>query len=146
MANIMWKSSQNRWQCWFSQSNLTNIIQIIFNCGLTAWKPWWRHHMNNFPLYWSFVRGIHRSPVDFPHKGQWRRALIYSSICAWTNGWANSPDTGDLRRHGAHYGVIVMGIKIGMTHSGCDNIIKVQRYHAFVAILDLCQHCDYWSN
>ena len=26
----------------------------------------WKH----FPRYWSFVRGIHRSPVDSPHKGQ----------------------------------------------------------------------------
>ena len=28
----------------------------------------WRH----FPRYWPFVRGIHRSPVNSPHKGQWR--------------------------------------------------------------------------
>ena len=25
-----------------------------------------------FPRYWPFVRGIHRSPVNSPHKGQWR--------------------------------------------------------------------------
>ena len=25
---------------------------------------------NNFPRYWPFVRGIHRSPVNSPHKGQ----------------------------------------------------------------------------
>ena len=29
-------------------------------------------------------------------------------ICAWTNGWANNRDAGDLRHHGAHYDVIVM--------------------------------------
>ena len=23
-----------------------------------------------FPLYWPFVRGIHQSPVNSPHKGQ----------------------------------------------------------------------------
>ena len=23
-----------------------------------------------FPRYWPFVRGIHRSPTDSPHKGQ----------------------------------------------------------------------------
>ena len=27
---------------------------------------------------------IHRSPVDSPHKGQWRGALMFSMICAWT--------------------------------------------------------------
>ena len=40
-----------------------------------------------FPRYWTFVRGIHRSPVNSPHKGQWRGTLIFSSICAWINCW-----------------------------------------------------------
>ena len=30
-----------------------------------------------FSRYWSFVRGIHRSAVGSPHKGQWRGALIF---------------------------------------------------------------------
>ena len=33
----------------------------------------WKH----FPHYWSFVRGIHWSPVNSPHKSQWRRALMF---------------------------------------------------------------------
>ena len=61
-------------------------------------------------LYWTFVRGIHRSPVNSPHKGQWRGALMFSLICAWINGWVNNRKVGDLRRHRAHYGVIVMKI------------------------------------
>ena len=44
----------------------------------------------------------------FPHKGRWRGALMFSLICAWTNGWANDRDAGDLRRHRAHYDVTVM--------------------------------------
>ena len=27
---------------------------------------------SNGNIYWPFVMGIHRSPVEFPHKGQWR--------------------------------------------------------------------------
>ena len=42
-------------------------------------------------------------------KGQWRGAWMFSLICAWTNGWANSPEAGGLRRHRAHYDVTVMG-------------------------------------
>ena len=42
----------------------------------------------NISLYWPFVRGIHRSPVDSHHKGQWRGALMYYLVCTWTNGWA----------------------------------------------------------
>ena len=33
----------------------------------------WKH----FPRYWPFVRGIHRSPVNSPHKGQWRGAVLF---------------------------------------------------------------------
>ena len=54
----------------------------------------WKH----FPRYWPFVRGIHRSPVKFPHKGQWRLSLMFSLMCAWTNGWANNRDAAKSRR------------------------------------------------
>ena len=54
------------------------------------------------------VSGIHWSPVDSPYKGQWRRVLMFSLICAGTNGWANNRDAGDLRCHRAHYDVTVM--------------------------------------
>ena len=69
---------------------------------------WWRHQMNKFRRHWPFVRGIHRSPVNSPHKGQWRGALMFSLICAWIYGWVNNRDAGDLRRHRAHYDIIVM--------------------------------------
>ena len=68
---------------------------------------WWRHQMESFPRYWPFVRGIHRSSVNSPHKGQWRTALMFL-ICAWINGWVNSGEAGDLRHHPAHYDVTVM--------------------------------------
>ena len=61
-----------------------------------------------FPRYWPFVRGIHRSPVNSPDKGQWRGALMFSLICSWINSWVNNREAGDLRRHHAHYDVIVM--------------------------------------
>ena len=64
----------------------------------------WKH----FPRYWPFVREIHRSPLNSPHKGQWRGALMFSLICAWLNGWVNNHEAGDLRRHRAYYYVIVM--------------------------------------
>ena len=64
----------------------------------------WKH----FPRYWPFVRGIHRSPVTSPHKGQWRGTLMFSLICACINGWINNRKAGDLKRHRAHYDVIVM--------------------------------------
>ena len=64
----------------------------------------WKH----FPCYWPFVRWIHRSQVNSPHKGQWRGALMFSLICDWTNGWVNNRDSGDLRHHLDHYDVTVI--------------------------------------
>ena len=69
---------------------------------------WWRIKWKHFSRYWPFVRGIHRSPVNSTHKGQWRGALMFSLICVWTNNWVNKVDTGELRRHRTHYDVIVM--------------------------------------
>ena len=64
----------------------------------------WKH----FPRYWPFVRGIHQSPVNSPHKGQWRGALMFSLICVWINGLVNNGEAGDLRCYRAHYDVTVM--------------------------------------
>ena len=64
----------------------------------------WKH----FPHYWPFARGIHRSPVNSPHKDQWRGALMFSLISVWRNGWVNNREAGDLRRYLAHCDVTVM--------------------------------------
>ena len=74
---------------------------IILHDDVIKWKY--------LPRYWPFVRGIHRSPVNSPHKGHWRGVLMLSSVCARINAWVNNREAGDLRRHRAHYDVIVMG-------------------------------------
>ena len=61
-----------------------------------------------FPRNWPFVRGIHRSLVNSPHKGQWRGALMFSLICARINAWVTNRKAGDLTCHHAHYDVILM--------------------------------------
>ena len=66
----------------------------------------WKH----FQRYWPFVRGIPRSPVNSPHKGQWRGALMFSLICTWMNDWVNNRKAGDLKHHRAHYDVMVMNM------------------------------------
>ena len=76
------------------------IVDIKGHDDVIKWKY--------FPRYWPFVREIHRSPVNFPHKGQWRGALMFTLICARMNGWVNNGEAGDLRRYLTHYDVIVM--------------------------------------
>ena len=41
-----------------------------------------------FPRYWPFLRGIQRSPVNYPHKGQWRGALMFSFTDAFNKRWS----------------------------------------------------------
>ena len=53
----------------------------------------WKH----FPRNWPFVREIHRPPVNFPHKGQWRRALMFFFIYASINDWVNNHEAGDCK-------------------------------------------------
>ena len=79
----------------------SNMNKIIFiHNDVIKWK--------HFPRYWPFVGGIHRSPVNSPHKGQWRGALMYFFICAWINGWVNNGEAADLRRHRTHYDATIM--------------------------------------
>ena len=85
------------------QNPLFGMICILSLCHDDVIK--WEH----FPRYWPFVWGIHRSPVNSPHKGQWRGALMFSLICARINAWVNS-EAGDLRRNHAHYDVTAMWI------------------------------------
>ena len=79
-----------------------------------------------FPRYWPFVRGIHRSPLNSPHKGQWRGALMFSVICAWINAWVNNREDGDLKRHRTHYNVT--GI-VCWKHSICILLLHGPIWH-----------------
>ena len=97
----------------------TNKIQFTCICVSRSWSvkfQWipmlccmmtWSNG-NIFRVTGPFVRGIHRSPVNSPLKGQRRRALMFSLICAWINGGVNNREAGDLGRHRCHYDAIVV--------------------------------------
>ena len=74
----------------------------------------WKH----FPCYWLFVRGIHRSPVNSPQRGQWPGVLMVC-ICTWINDWINNRDAGDLRRHRSHNDVTLMNYGRMKLHFVC---------------------------
>ena len=86
---------------------------IWINAGILVLEPqvtnsWWRHQMETFSALLTICAGIHRSPVNSPHKGQWRGALMLSLICARINDWVNNLEAVDLIRHRGHYDVNVM--------------------------------------
>ena len=104
--------------------------------------------METFSCYWPYVRGIHRSPVNSPHKGQWRRALVFSLICVWINGWINNIEAGDLRHYRAHYDVTVMllwGLVVRKTFPCLDvtmsykNVARCCRLHSLVTSYGIYQ-------
>ena len=84
---------------------------IYRSVGLEEWAKiysWWRHQMGPFSALLALCAGNSPVPVNSPHNGQWRGVFVFSLICVWINGWVNYREAGDLRRHRAHYGVIVM--------------------------------------
>ena len=105
--------SPNYWESYLCGLNcLGTLGSSKRNC---SWiKVWhddvikWKH----LPRHRPFLRGIHRSPVNSPHKGQWHGALMFSLICVWINAWVNNREAGDLRRYHAHDDVTVMTIDI----------------------------------
>ena len=81
----------------------TSLPQYFCHSHITS-EPKWKH----FPRYWPFEWGIHWSPVNSPHKGQWCGALMFSLIFPWINSRINKREAGDLRCHRAHYDITVM--------------------------------------
>ena len=72
---------------------------VSFRCGMDFMLTSWKGNISALLALWR---------ESTPHKGQSRRALMFSLICAWTTGWINDLDGGDLRRHRAHYDVTLM--------------------------------------
>ena len=69
---------------------------------------WWRHQMETFSALLAICAGNSPVPVNSPHKGQWRGALMFTLICARIYSWVNNSEAGEMRRYRAHYDVIVM--------------------------------------
>ena len=81
-----------KWHWKYGLQNVGHCVQeprkVTFHDDVIKWKQFLR--------YWTFVSVLHRSPVDSPHKAQWRGALVFSLTYAWTNNWANNRNAGGL--------------------------------------------------
>ena len=118
-------------------------------CSNGQVSPWWRHQMETFSALLAVCAGNSPSPVNSPHKGQWRGALMFSLICAWINGWVNNREAGDLRRHRADYDVIVMWVPefhCGCSLHGLHFCVCNMRYGCVVVIVYDDKRCLLWEN
>ena len=100
-------------------------------CKLTS------HQMETVSALLALCAGIHRWPVNSPLKGKWRGALLFYLIYSWINGWVNNREAGDLRRHRAHYGVIVMApwriyALVNKAITGSDNSFPDVQHQAII--------------
>ena len=99
--------------------------------------------METFSALLVLYAGIHRWPVNSPHKIQWRGAFIFSLICPWINGWVNNREAGDLRRHRTHYPVTVTPHLIT---PGDNAHLQAYRYSLGNLLIDWCfisKKCTY---
>ena len=95
--------------------------------GLMSMRLWNHDDVikwKDFPRYWPFVRGKWPAPENSPHKGQWRRALMFSLISARINRRVNNREAGDLRRNRAHYDVILMMCSTKHQNARLWNVLK----------------------
>ena len=89
----------------------------------------WKH----FPRYWPFVRGMHQSPVNSPHKGQWRWGWWFETPSCPL--WRHCNDMGRFTvypkkyAHGFCFAVLCCGYTLtdfpypsGLLHWHCGNL------------------------
>ena len=116
-------------------SMLSAMLNKFF-CFCGYHDSWWRHQMETFSTLLAFCAGNSPAPDEFPHKGQWRGALMFCVICALINGWVNNREAGDFRRYHAHYDVIVMSYFLfGYLPTSYKIVEKISRFFVAFQVL-----------
>ena len=112
-----------------SQFKRNTAILVLYPLILTSVNiavsivSWWRHQMEIFSALLAICPRW--------HKGQWRRALMFSLIGNRINSWVNNDEAGDLGRNRAHYDVTVM----------CWKYHRRTHYHLCVCVCQsICCH------
>ena len=105
----------NTSMCWSEKRFFHFMRYLFYQRSLTKIRAWISNHddvikWKHFPRYWPFVRGIHQSPVNSPHKGQWRGALVvffYPRLNKWLSKpsrrrWFETPSRSLWRHRNVH--------------------------------------------
>ena len=103
--------------------------------NITMVFPGWRHQMETFSALLALCAGNSPVPVNSPHKGQWRGALMFTLICARINDWVNNREAGDLRRLLDHYDVSVMIYTIKIRQSSLIFVMGIPLRHLYIEII-----------
>ena len=76
--------------------------------------------METFSALLAICAGNSPVPGEFPHKGHWHGALMFSLSCTRINGCVNYGESGDLRRHRANYDTTVMNKNVEYNCGTCQ--------------------------
>ena len=91
--------------------DIAYLLVLTFYNGIT-WAlrrlTWWRHQMETFSSLLALCAGNSPVIVEVPAQRPVTLSSMLSLICVWINDWVNNHEACDLRRHRAHYDVIVM--------------------------------------
>ena len=129
MQNLVWKcKSMYLHACFLLIRSERAKLQIVSHRSMSS-TIIQKLYMKQFSRYWLFVRWIHQSTVNSPHKVEWRGALMFSLV--WINGWVNNREAGDVRRHRVHYDVTVMG-KVLLRADSCQTLMLINRSNTYV--------------
>ena len=98
-------------QVFYRAMTINATAYIATNNTMQKW-PWWRHQIEIFFALLALCEGNPPVTGGFPSQRPVTRSLFLYLVCTRTNGLANNRDAGDLRRHRAHYDIIVMAIRV----------------------------------
>ena len=135
--------SKHSWGWWFEtlphplwrQSNVVNYV-INVSMDMSGTVSGWRNQMEAFSALLVFVRGVHWSPANSPHKGQWRGVFMLSMIYAWTHSWVSNRGAIGLRRHRAQHDVPVIFTETRI--SGDVIICVMYRHREKIQLYSMC--------
>ena len=117
----------------------SQITSITIVCSTVSSGAHQRKHQSSASL--AFVRGIHRSPVNAPHKWSVTRKMF-----PFDDVIINNRDASDLGCHGGHCHVTVMGLtKSNQIRTVHHLIISLFSWFVMKNILNL-KNCDRENN
>ena len=91
----------------FTRGRKFEVVNVELSWCLSL--SWWRHQMEIFFRVTGPLCGEFSGHRWIPHtKASDAEPLFFLWSVLWINGWVNNRYTGDLRRHRAHYDVVVM--------------------------------------
>ena len=75
-------------EIWSCKTATTLTIAEPWTKKWNSWRyiTWWRHKIETVSALLALCAANSPVTVEFPSQGQWRGALMFSLICAWTNG------------------------------------------------------------